>query len=140
MTSVLIADDQALVRVGLRKILETDPETAVAGESPRAVDEDADADPLALRVDELLDAPVLRRHLLRAPDNGARVGVFGAGTGRGIDGKRTEIAHGFRTLIGASTAGIPHAATRRRCTSRPSRGAVAAAALGGAKSARLRLA
>ena len=27
MTSVLIADDQALVRVGLRKILENEPET-----------------------------------------------------------------------------------------------------------------
>jgi DNA-binding NarL/FixJ family response regulator len=33
MTSVLIADDQALVRVGLRKILESEPELAVAGEA-----------------------------------------------------------------------------------------------------------
>jgi DNA-binding NarL/FixJ family response regulator len=33
MTSVLIADDQALVRVGLRKILENDPRTTVAGEA-----------------------------------------------------------------------------------------------------------
>jgi DNA-binding NarL/FixJ family response regulator len=33
MTSVLIADDQALVRVGLHKILETDPETTVVGEA-----------------------------------------------------------------------------------------------------------
>jgi DNA-binding NarL/FixJ family response regulator len=33
MTSVLIADDQALVRVGLRKILESEPETTVAGEA-----------------------------------------------------------------------------------------------------------
>jgi DNA-binding NarL/FixJ family response regulator len=33
MTSVLIVDDQALVRVGLRKILETEPETAVIGEA-----------------------------------------------------------------------------------------------------------
>jgi DNA-binding NarL/FixJ family response regulator len=33
MTSVLIADDQALVRVGLRKILEAEPETSVAGEA-----------------------------------------------------------------------------------------------------------
>jgi len=32
MTSVLIADDQALVRVGLRKILEAEPETTVVGE------------------------------------------------------------------------------------------------------------
>ena len=33
MTTVLIADDQALVRVGLRKILETEPDTAVVGEA-----------------------------------------------------------------------------------------------------------
>jgi DNA-binding NarL/FixJ family response regulator len=33
MTSVLIADDQALVRVGLRKILENDPRASVAGEA-----------------------------------------------------------------------------------------------------------
>jgi DNA-binding NarL/FixJ family response regulator len=32
MTSVLIADDQALVRMGLRKILETEPGTEVLGE------------------------------------------------------------------------------------------------------------
>jgi DNA-binding NarL/FixJ family response regulator len=33
MTTVLIADDQALVRVGLRKILETESDTAVVGEA-----------------------------------------------------------------------------------------------------------
>jgi DNA-binding NarL/FixJ family response regulator len=33
MTTVLIADDQALVRVGLRKILEVEPEMSVAGEA-----------------------------------------------------------------------------------------------------------
>ena len=33
MTSILIADDQALVRVGLRKILEAEPETNVVGEA-----------------------------------------------------------------------------------------------------------
>jgi DNA-binding NarL/FixJ family response regulator len=33
MTSVLIADDQALVRVGLRKILEAEPELTVVGEA-----------------------------------------------------------------------------------------------------------
>jgi DNA-binding NarL/FixJ family response regulator len=32
MTTVLIADDQALVRVGLRKILEAEPETSVVGD------------------------------------------------------------------------------------------------------------
>ena len=33
MTTVLIADDQALVRVGLRKILENEPQTTVVGEA-----------------------------------------------------------------------------------------------------------
>jgi DNA-binding NarL/FixJ family response regulator len=33
VTNVLIADDQALVRVGLRKILESEPETSVVGEA-----------------------------------------------------------------------------------------------------------
>ena len=33
MTTVLIADDQALIRVGLRKILENDPHTTVIGEA-----------------------------------------------------------------------------------------------------------
>ncbi|MBA3841881.1 MAG: response regulator transcription factor, partial [Actinobacteria bacterium] len=33
MTTVLIADDQTLVRVGLRKILESDPDTTVVGEA-----------------------------------------------------------------------------------------------------------
>ena len=33
MTSVLIADDQALVRVGLRKILESEPDMEVVGEA-----------------------------------------------------------------------------------------------------------
>jgi DNA-binding NarL/FixJ family response regulator len=33
MTTVLIADDQALVRVGLRKILDSEPETETVGEA-----------------------------------------------------------------------------------------------------------
>jgi DNA-binding NarL/FixJ family response regulator len=33
MTTVLIADDQALVRVGLRKVLEAEPDLAVVGEA-----------------------------------------------------------------------------------------------------------
>jgi DNA-binding NarL/FixJ family response regulator len=33
VTTLLIADDQALVRVGLRKILENEPEMAVVGEA-----------------------------------------------------------------------------------------------------------
>jgi DNA-binding NarL/FixJ family response regulator len=33
MTRVLVADDQALVRVGLRKVLETEPDVTVVGEA-----------------------------------------------------------------------------------------------------------
>jgi DNA-binding NarL/FixJ family response regulator len=52
MTAVLIADDQALVRVGLRKILESEPELTVAGE---AVDgEDAVASARRSRPDVVL--------------------------------------------------------------------------------------
>jgi len=42
MTTVFVADDQALVRVGLRKILESDPDASVVGEASdgeEAVDE-----------------------------------------------------------------------------------------------------
>jgi DNA-binding NarL/FixJ family response regulator len=52
MTSVLIADDQALVRVGLRKILEAEPETSVVGEA--ADGEDAVAEAQRLRPDVVL--------------------------------------------------------------------------------------
>jgi DNA-binding NarL/FixJ family response regulator len=52
MTSVLVADDQALVRVGLRKILETEPDTTVAGEAGDG--EDAVAAARRLRPDVVL--------------------------------------------------------------------------------------
>jgi DNA-binding NarL/FixJ family response regulator len=52
MTSVLIADDQALVRVGLRKILEAEPDTAVVGEA--ADGDDAVAAARRLRPDIVL--------------------------------------------------------------------------------------
>jgi DNA-binding NarL/FixJ family response regulator len=52
MTSVLIADDQALVRVGLRKVLETEPELAVVGEAVNG--EDAAAAARRLRPDIVL--------------------------------------------------------------------------------------
>ena len=52
MTSVLIADDQALVRVGLRKILEAEPETTVVGEAGDG--EDAVAAARRLRPDVVL--------------------------------------------------------------------------------------
>jgi DNA-binding NarL/FixJ family response regulator len=46
MTSVLIVDDQALVRVGLRKILETEPETTVVGEASDGAEAVAEAERL----------------------------------------------------------------------------------------------
>jgi len=52
MTSVLIADDQALVRVGLRKILEAEPEMTVVGEA--ADGEDAVSAARRLRPDLVL--------------------------------------------------------------------------------------
>jgi DNA-binding NarL/FixJ family response regulator len=52
MTGVLIVDDQALVRVGLRKILESEPETSVVGEA--ADGEDAVAQAQRLRPDVVL--------------------------------------------------------------------------------------
>jgi DNA-binding NarL/FixJ family response regulator len=52
MTSVLIADDQALVRVGLRKILEAEPQMEVVGEA--ADGEDAVAEAGRLRPDVVL--------------------------------------------------------------------------------------
>ena len=49
MTTVLIADDQALVRVGLRKILESEPETTVVGEAADGEEAVAQARPAAAR-------------------------------------------------------------------------------------------
>jgi DNA-binding NarL/FixJ family response regulator len=52
VTTVLVADDQALVRVGLRKILESEPDTTVVGEA--ADGEDAVAAARRLRPDVVL--------------------------------------------------------------------------------------
>jgi DNA-binding NarL/FixJ family response regulator len=52
MTTVLIADDQALVRVGLRKILESEPDMDVVGEA--ADGEDAVTSVRKLRPDVVL--------------------------------------------------------------------------------------
>jgi DNA-binding NarL/FixJ family response regulator len=52
MTRILIADDQALVRVGLRKILEAEPETSIVGEAGDG--EDAVAAACRLRPDVVL--------------------------------------------------------------------------------------
>src|SRR6476620_11581597 len=88
MTSVLIADDQALVRVGLRKILENEPETSVVGEAGDG--EDAIAEVRRLRPDVVLmdiRMPVLdgieaTRRIVRAQP-GARILIL---TTFGLDG------------------------------------------------------
>jgi DNA-binding NarL/FixJ family response regulator len=88
MTNVLIAVDQALVRVGLRKILESEPELAVVGEVGDG--EDAVAAARRLRPDVVLmdiRMPVLdgieaTRRIVRAQP-GARVLIL---TTFGLDG------------------------------------------------------
>ena len=52
---------------------------AFAGESPRAVDEDADADALALGVAQVVDLEVLRDDVLAPKSDRARVGIRGPG-------------------------------------------------------------
>jgi DNA-binding NarL/FixJ family response regulator len=88
MTNVLIVDDQALVRVGLRKILESEPDTEVVGEAGDG--EDAIEAARRLRPDVVLmdiRMPVLdgieatRRIVAAQP--GARVLVL---TTFGLDG------------------------------------------------------
>src|SRR5581483_5350089 len=77
-------------------------EAAVGGEAPRPAGEDADADPLGLRVRQRLDAAVLRRHRLRAAHDGARVRVVGAGAEGRVDRRCTGLAHRPRTLPAAT--------------------------------------
>jgi len=88
MTTVLIADDQALVRVGLRKILESEPDTSVVGEAGDG--EDAVSGAWRLRPDVVLmdiRMPVLdgieaTRRIVRAQP-GARILIL---TTFGLDG------------------------------------------------------
>jgi DNA-binding NarL/FixJ family response regulator len=88
MTTVLIADDQALVRVGLRKILESEPDTSVVGEAGDG--EDAVSGAQRLRPDVVLmdiRMPVLdgieaTRRIVRAQP-GARILIL---TTFGLDG------------------------------------------------------
>ena len=95
MTSVLIADDQALVRVGLRKILESDPALTVVGEAGDG--EDAVAEARRSRPDVVLmdiRMPVLdgieaTRRIVRAQP-GTRVLIL---TTFGLDGYVYDALH-----------------------------------------------
>jgi DNA-binding NarL/FixJ family response regulator len=88
MTTILIADDQALVRVGLRKILEAETQIVVVGEA--ADGEDAVAAALRLRPDlvlmdirmPVLDGIEATRRIVRA-ELGTRVLIL---TTFGLDG------------------------------------------------------
>src|SRR5438132_12257482 len=82
-------------------------QAAVAGEAPGAVDEHADTDAFALRVRELLDATVLRRHELAAPHDRACVGVLGTRPESHIDRSCAQVAHSFRTLVTTGAARNP---------------------------------
>jgi DNA-binding NarL/FixJ family response regulator len=95
MTTVLIADDQALVRVGLRKILESDAETTVVGEAGDG--EDAVTEVRRLQPDVVLmdiRMPVLdgieaTRRIIRAQP-GARILIL---TTFGLDGYVYDALH-----------------------------------------------
>jgi DNA-binding NarL/FixJ family response regulator len=90
MTTVLIADDQALVRVGLRKILEAEPEISVVGEASDG--EDAVTEARRLRPEivlmdirmPVLDGIEATRRIVRGEAGaGARVLIL---TTFGLDG------------------------------------------------------
>jgi DNA-binding NarL/FixJ family response regulator len=95
MTTVLIADDQALVRVGLRKILDSDGKTTVVGEAGDG--EDAVAEARRLQPDVVLmdiRMPVLdgieaTRRIIRAQP-GTRVLIL---TTFGLDGYVYDALH-----------------------------------------------
>src|SRR5919109_843095 len=65
----------------------------VAGEPPRAADEDPDAEAFRLDVANRLDAAVLRRDVLAPAGDGPRIRVGGAGRERGFHGRGAEVAH-----------------------------------------------
>ncbi|HEX3056198.1 MAG TPA: response regulator transcription factor, partial [Gaiellaceae bacterium] len=76
MTSVVIADDQALVRVGLRKILESEADLTVAGEAEDG--SDAVAAARRLRPDVVLMD--IRMPVLDGIEATRRIVAAGAGT------------------------------------------------------------
>ena len=111
---------RALGRVSRSSLVES----PVASEAPGAADEDADADPLALDVVDLVDAAVFRRDQLRAPNDPARIGVRRASGERGGDGffaDRSHVANPnagrpdtVATILARAGGGIGRRARRRR--------------------------
>ena len=56
----------------------------------------------APRVEDVVDPAVLRRDELVALEDDARVGILGAGSGRGVDRSCTEFAHRPDSNLGAT--------------------------------------
>jgi len=67
---------------------------AVTREAPGAVDEHSDADAFCLSVGNGLDFPVLRRDVLYAPGDRARIGVTGARAERNVDCLSAQLSQG----------------------------------------------
>ena len=129
MTSLLIADDQALVRVGLRKILEDEPDMTVAGEAEDG--EEAVARARRLRPDlvlmdirmPVLDGIEATRRIVRAQP-ATRVLIL---TTFGLDGYVYDAlragASGFMLKDARPRKSPPPSASSpaaRRCSPRPS--------------------
>ena len=63
------------------------------GEAPRAIDDDSDAEPIALAHRDALDAAALDRNRLVAAADDAHVGVGRAELGRGVEGAVGQVLH-----------------------------------------------
>ena len=85
------AGEGARAKRGLPSSLDAQP--PIAGKSPGASDEHADADSFALGVPDALDTAVLRGHELVALEDDPRVRVLRSCPDRGVDRGCTEFAH-----------------------------------------------
>ena len=80
------------------------------GEAPRAIDEDADAEPFALAGGHALDAAGLDRDALLEPPDDADIGISGALGGGRVEGAIGQVSHEPRSL--AEGSGSRHSGIR----------------------------